>query len=84
MARTTLVIPDTLWREVKLHAARENRNISEWVTEAIQLKMKPVRKTAPTGLKFDDFWISKPMGLSIEPTRDAIYDLPDDRGRTWR
>ncbi len=77
MARTTLVIPDTLWREVKLRAAKENRTISDWVAEAIKGKIQPAAKTS-TKIKFEDFWISKPMGAFPHPlTRDWIYDLPD-------
>ena len=86
MARTTLVIPDALWREVKLRAAKENKNISEWVAEAIQLKIKPAGKVSPPRMKFDDFWISKPLGPMPYPlTREWIYgDIDPDDPSTWR
>lgn len=84
MARTTLVIPDALWREVKLRAAKENMTISDWVSEAIKGKIQPAVKASSPKPKFDDFWVSKPMGLKIVPFRDQIYDLPAEDGRSWR
>lgn len=76
MARTTLVIPDPLWREVKLRSAKENRTISEWVADAIKGKIQPAGKVSAQKIKFEDFWVSKPMGpLPCPLTRDWIYDL---------
>lgn len=82
MARTTLVIPDALWREVKQRAAKENRTISEWVAEAISGKLKSSKKSNAPNYKFE--WLAKPMGLKMEPNREAIYNLPEEAGRSWR
>lgn len=85
MARTTLIIPDALWREVKLRAAKENKNISEWVAAAIQLKIKPAGKTSPPKYKFGDVWKPKAMGLIPYPlTREHIYGPITEDPKTWR
>lgn len=81
MARTTLIIPDALWREVKLRTANENRTISDWIADAIRLKIQAAgRAPSPPKVKFDEVWISKPGGadLPYPLTRDAIYD-PSER-----
>lgn len=79
MARTTLIIPDALWRDIKLRAAKENRTISDWVADAFRMKIQAANKAAPpTRLKFDDFWVTKDAGeFRIPLTREGIYDLPD-------
>lgn len=85
MARTTLVIPDALWREVKLRAAKENRTISEWVADAVQGKLKPKKTTPPPKYKFDEVWKPKAMGLIPYPlTREHIYGPVTEDPRTWR
>ena len=85
MARTTLIIPDALWREVKLRAAKENKNISEWVAEGIQLKLRPAGKVSPPKYKLGDVWKPKPMGLIPYPlTREHIYGPITEDPKTWR
>lgn len=86
MARTTLVIPDALWREVKLRAAKENKTISNWVAEAIQGKIKPLKTASPPRKKFEDYWIAKPGGeeLPNPMTREWIYGPVTDDPKTWR
>ncbi|MBI4178794.1 hypothetical protein HY522_05110 [bacterium] len=86
MARTTLVIPDALWREVKLRAAKENKTISDWVAEAVQSRIKPAGKRTPPGYKFDAAWFAKPGGkdLPFPLTREHIYGPVTDDPRTWR
>lgn len=78
MARTTLVIPDTIWRELKLRAAKDNKNISDWVAEAIQMKLRPAGKPPAPNAKFEESWIAKDMGdFKIPLSREAMSDLPD-------
>ena len=86
MARTTLIIPDALWREVKLRAAKENKNISEYVAEAIQMKVKPAGKAAPPKYKFDEAWFAKPGGANLPNplTREHIYGSLTEDPNTWR
>lgn len=77
MARTTLIIPDALWRELKLRAAKENLTISDWVADAVKLKLQPASKNPAAKIKFDEIWTSKPLGPLPSPlTREWIYDLP--------
>ena len=86
MARTTLVIPDALWREVKLRAAKENKTISDWVAEAVQGKIRPAGKTSSAKYKFDQAWFAKPGGknLPYPLTREHIYGPVTDDPTSWR
>ena len=47
--KTTLEIPDALFRRVKSKAAEHGRTLKEFVNEALQEKLAPRRSTAHTG-----------------------------------
>ena len=47
--KTTLEIPDALFRRVKSKAAEGGRTLKEFVNEALQEKLAPRRSTAHTG-----------------------------------
>jgi len=37
--KTSLVIDEDLWQEVKIHCIKEKRDISEWLTELIKKEL---------------------------------------------
>jgi hypothetical protein len=47
--KTTLEIPDALFRRVKSKAAEHGRTLKEFVNEALQEKLAPRRSTAHPG-----------------------------------
>lgn len=47
--KTTLEIPDALFRRVKSRAAESGRTLKEFVNEALQEKLAPRRSTAHRG-----------------------------------
>jgi hypothetical protein len=48
--KTTLEIPDDLYRQAKVHAARENRKIKDLVSEGLMLVLG-ITKQAPSRLR---------------------------------
>ena len=38
--KTSLVIDEDLWQDVKIHCIREKRDISEWMEELIRKELK--------------------------------------------
>jgi hypothetical protein len=38
--KTSLVIDEDLWQDVKIHCIKERRDISEWMEEIIREKLK--------------------------------------------
>jgi len=38
--KTSLVIDEDLWQDVKIHCIKEKRDISEWLTELIKKELK--------------------------------------------
>ncbi|MBU0906846.1 MAG: hypothetical protein KKD18_00340 [Nanoarchaeota archaeon] len=38
--KTSLVIDEDLWQEVKIHCIKERRDISEWMEEIIRKELK--------------------------------------------
>ncbi len=85
MARTTLIIPDALWRELKLKAAKDNQTISEWVAGAVSAKLRPAKSIPPTRKKFEDWCRPRPLGPMPDViTREWIYGPATDDPKTWR
>jgi len=38
--KTSLVIDEDLWQDVKIHCIKEKRDISEWLSELIKKELK--------------------------------------------
>jgi len=38
--KTSLVIDDSLWEEVKIHCIRQKINVSDWLEELIRKELK--------------------------------------------
>lgn len=38
--KTSLVIDENLWQDVKIHCIKEKRDISEWLSELIKKELK--------------------------------------------
>ena len=38
--KTSLVIDEDLWQDVKIHCIKEKTDISEWITELIKKELK--------------------------------------------
>jgi hypothetical protein len=49
--KTTLEIPDELYRQAKIHAAQENRKMRDLVTEGLRLVLGLSEGTRPLGLR---------------------------------
>ena len=49
--KTTLEIPDDLYRQAKVHAAHENRKMKDLVTEGLRLVLGLTKKTASRQLR---------------------------------
>jgi hypothetical protein len=47
--KTTLEIPDELYRQAKVHAAHENRKMKDVVSEGLRLVLGLTRKSPPKG-----------------------------------
>lgn len=71
--RTTVDIPDVVYRELKLKALRENRSVKELILRGVEteLRSKSVRKSKRVSLPLVP---SKRPG-SLEVDNDKIYDL---------
>jgi len=71
--RTTVDIPDTIYRELKAKALRENRSVKELILRSveIELRSKIVKKGTRVSLPLVP---SKRPG-SLEVDNDKIYDL---------
>ena len=71
--RTTVDIPDVVYRELKAKAVRENRSVKELILRGVevQLRSKSVKKRKRVSLPLVP---SKRPG-SLEVDNDKIYDL---------
>ena len=49
--KTTLEIPDDLYRQAKIHAAHENRKMKDLVSEGLRLVLGLSKKTLPRQLR---------------------------------
>jgi len=49
--KTTLEIPDDLYRQAKIHAAHENRKMKDLVSEGLRLVFGMSKKTSPIPLR---------------------------------
>lgn len=71
--RTTVDIPDVVYRELKAKAVRENRSVKELILRGVEgeLRSKSVKKGKRVSLPLVP---SKRPG-SLEVDNDKIYDL---------
>ncbi|HEY1469201.1 MAG TPA: hypothetical protein VGF61_09150 [Candidatus Acidoferrum sp.] len=71
--RTTVDIPDVLYRELKAKALRENRSVKELILRSVEaeLRSRSVKKKKRVSLPLVP---SKRPG-SLEVDNDKIYDL---------
>jgi hypothetical protein len=71
--RTTVDIPDVVYRELKAKAVRENRSVKELILRGVEveLRSKSVKKGKRVALPLVP---SKRPG-SLEVDNDKIYDL---------
>jgi hypothetical protein len=71
--RTTVDIPDVVYRELKAKAVRENRSVKELILRGVEveLRSKAVKKGKRVSLPLVP---SKRPG-SLEVDNDKIYDL---------
>ncbi len=49
--KTTLEIPDDLYRQAKVHAAHENRKMKDLVSDGLRLVLGLTKKTRPCHLR---------------------------------
>lgn len=74
--RTTLVIDDALFRELKRRAAEENRTLSEVTQEALRRGLARPQRPRPTGrVRLPSFSMGRPRVDLAD--RDQLYDLLD-------
>jgi len=71
--RTTVDIPDVLYRELKAKAVRENRSVKELILRSVEvaLRAKSVKKKKRVALP----WVPSKRPGSLEVDNDKIYDL---------
>ena len=72
--KTTLVIPDTVFRDLKRHAAERNETMSALVTEYLVRGMRETRKPKHP-FRFPTFSAGQPK-VDVA-NREALYDLHD-------
>jgi hypothetical protein len=72
--KTTLIIPDPVFRDLKRHAAERNETMSELVTEYLVLGLRETRKPKRP-FRFPTFSAGPPKVDVAD--REALYDLLD-------
>jgi hypothetical protein len=73
--RTTLVIDDALFRELKKRAAEENRTLSDVTQEALRRGLRRVPTRRKTRAKLPSFAMGKPAVDLAD--RDQLFDILD-------
>jgi hypothetical protein len=74
--RTTIVIDDALFRELKKRAAEEKRTLSEVTQEALRRGLtRPAPAGRPARVKLPSFAMGKPAVDLAD--RDQLFDLLD-------
>lgn len=73
--RTTLVIDDALFRELKKRAAEENRTLSEITQETLRRGLSRAPTRRKTRAKLPTFAMGKPAVDLAE--RDQLFDILD-------
>ena len=71
--RTTVDIPDTLYRELKSKAAREKRSVKELILRGVEGELRPRSKKRARRVTFPLVPSKKPGTLDIDNAK--IYEL---------
>jgi len=71
--RTTVDIPDALYRELKSKAAREKRSVKELILRGVEVELRPRSKKRPRRVSFPLIPSKKPGTLEIDNAK--IFEL---------
>lgn len=71
--RTTVDIPDALYRELKTKAAREKRSVKELILRGVEGELRSATKKQKRRIKLPLIHSKCPGTLDID--NDKIYDL---------
>jgi len=71
--RTTVDIPDALYRELKSKAAGEKRSVKEIILRGVELELRPRSKKRARRVTFPLIPSKKPGALDIDNAK--IYEL---------
>lgn len=71
--RTTLDIPDSLYREIKIHAATEGRSIREVILEGVEMRLSNRGATPVKPFKVPVIHSKRPGTLNL--TNEQIDEL---------
>ena len=71
--RTTVDIPDALYRELKAKAAREKRSVKELVLRGVEGELRIPARKKKRRLKLPLIRSKRPGSLEVD--NDKIYDL---------
>ncbi len=73
--KTTLIIPDPVFRDLKRHAAERGETLSALVTECLRQGLREDRKTKRP-FRFPTFSAGGPPRVNVAD-REALYSLLD-------
>jgi len=80
--RTTLVIDDAIYRQVKIRAAETGKTVSELVSELLKTGLEPPPSTAPR-YDFPTFGdSSKPYGITFDAFKRSVAE--DETTHDWK
>jgi hypothetical protein len=71
--RTTVDIPDALYRELKSKAAREKRSVKELILRGVEVELRPRHKKRTRRVSFPLIPSKAPGTLDIDNAK--IYEL---------
>jgi hypothetical protein len=71
--RTTVDIPDALYRELKSKAAREKRSVEELILRGVEVELRPRSKKRTRRVTFPLIPSKRPGTLDIDNAK--IYEL---------
>jgi hypothetical protein len=71
--RTTVDIPDSLYRELKSKAAREKRSVKELILRSVEVELRPRSKKRTRRVTFPLIPSKAPGTLDIDNAK--IYEL---------
>lgn len=71
--RTTVDIPDALYRELKSKAAREKRSVKELILRGVEVELRPRSKKRARRVSFPLVPSKKPGTLDIDNAK--IFEL---------
>ncbi len=79
--RTTLDLPDALWRRLKARAAREDKSLKHLVRELLERDMPAPVTPAYSGPRstLPSIVLGKPLAIR-NPTNARLFELLDDEG----